>query len=121
MSVIVKGMEMPDRCSNCPLRHMDFMGDNRCVVLGLPVLGKAKTRPSDCPLLPLPSEHGDLIDRDALLTQAWQNFYKHEDDMEKKDKDYLPLGRIYEQNGFEVCQQTIVNTPTVVPAERSES
>lgn len=66
----------------------------------------------------LPEGHGDLIDRDEILLAAWQNFYKHEDEWEKKDKDYIPVHRFYDQNGFECCQQTIVNATTIIEADK---
>ena len=61
--------------------------------------------------------HGRLIDADKTLDRAWQDFYKHEDEQEKKDSSYLPIHRLYDQSGFECCQQTIVNAPTVIEAE----
>lgn len=69
---------------------------------------------------PLPKHHGRLIDADRTLTIAWQNFYKHEDEWEKKDEDYLPIHRFYDQLGFECCQQTIVNAPTIIEGSDSE-
>lgn len=66
---------------------------------------------------PLPKGHGRLIDADSTLATAWTNLYKHEDEWEKKDNDYLPFGRMYDQNGFECCQQTIVNAPTIIEAD----
>ena len=66
---------------------------------------------------PLPKGHGRLIDADKTLAVAWQNFYRHEDEWEEKDEDYVPLHRFYDQNGFECCQQTIVNAPTIIEAE----
>ena len=68
--------------------------------------------------IPLPKGHGRLIDADRTVATAWSNFYKHEDEWEKKDNDYLPIGRIYDQNGFECCQQTIVNAPTIIEADK---
>ena len=67
---------------------------------------------------PIPKGHGRLIDADNTLATAWKNFYKHEDEWEKKDNDYLPIGRLYDQNGFECCQQTIVNAPTIIEADK---
>lgn len=64
--------------------------------------------------------HGRLIDADSTLATAWTNFYKHEDELEKKDNDYLPFGRMYDQNGFECCQQTIVNAPTIIEGSDNE-
>lgn len=67
---------------------------------------------------PLPKGHGRLIDADRTIATAWTNFYRHEDEWEKKDNDYLPFGRMYDQNGFECCQQTIVNAPTIIEADK---
>lgn len=67
---------------------------------------------------PLPKGHGRLIDADKTLEVAWQNFYRHEDEWGEKDEDYLPLHRFYDQNGFECCQQTIVNAPTIIEADK---
>ena len=47
---------------------------------------------------PLPKGHGKLKDADSILATAWTNFYKHEYEWEKKDPDYLPFGRMYDQN-----------------------
>ena len=62
----------------------------------------------------IPEGHGRLIDADKTLATAWTNFYAHEDEWQKKDPDYVPIGRFYDQNGFECCQQTIVNAPTII-------
>jgi hypothetical protein len=57
---------------------------------------------------------GRLIDADICLNEAWQNFYKQEDEHEKLYENYDILrDRHFEQCGFECCQQTIVNAPTV--------
>ena len=69
---------------------------------------------------PIPKGHGRLIDADKTLATAWTNFYKHEGEWEKKDNDYLPIGRLYDQNGFECCQQTIVNAPTIIEADKEK-
>ena len=67
---------------------------------------------------PLPEGHGRLIDADKTLEVAWQDFYKHEDEWEEKDENYLPLHRFYDQSGFECCQQTIVNASTIIEADK---
>lgn len=57
---------------------------------------------------------GRLIDADICLNKAWHNFYKQEVEHEKNIDGYDILhDRLYEQSGFECCQQTIVNAPTV--------
>ena len=67
---------------------------------------------------PLPKGHGRLIDADKTIAVAWQNFYKHENEWEKKDEDYLIIHRFYDQIGFECCQQTVVNAPTIIEADK---
>lgn len=69
---------------------------------------------------PLPKGHGRLIDADKCIRHAWNDFYKHEDEWEKKDKDYLPFGRFYDQNGFECCLKTICKSPTIIEADKVE-
>ena len=59
MSVIVYGMEMPEHCGYCRFRY-----DGICHALQ-----KTQYSMEECPLVPVP-EHGDLIDRDALLDTA---------------------------------------------------
>lgn len=65
MSVIVKGMEMPNACCHCPCSDS----------AGCAVTGRAMTTEEmagqlgdidDCPIRPLPEKHGRLIDADAM-------------------------------------------------------
>jgi hypothetical protein len=67
MSLIIKGMEMPLRCINCPFKTY-YHGDNRCLAnRGNPIKFEiGNDRGTNCPLLPLPAGHGMLIDADAL-------------------------------------------------------
>ena len=65
-----------------------------------------------------------MIDADSCLNQAWQNFYKQEDEHEKNIDGYdIMRDQFYEQSGFECCQQTIVNAPTVeaIPKDQYEA
>ena len=55
-----------------------------------------------------------LIDGDACLRKAWENFYKQEEEHKNNIEGYdIMRDQFYEQAGFECCQQTIVNEPTV--------
>lgn len=66
MSVIVKGMRMPEKCGSCDLFHAE--SPMHCtVVKGHKTVGApyGMPRPEWCPLVDL-GKHGDLIDRDAL-------------------------------------------------------
>ena len=63
MSILIKGMEMPKNCSECPL------------VVCLSV-------ESDCPLVPVPP-HGRLIDADALMLKILDYIEEYSDVDEK--------------------------------------
>ena len=68
MSVIVKGMEMPDSCAVCRFAgkggyHMERVV---CMFTGKNEDAKNIDRLPDCPLVALPDKHGRLVDADAL-------------------------------------------------------
>lgn len=78
MSVLIKGMEMPASCLACPMCEQgtihewelycgltgDYIGhwDDKSLNNG--------HRPDVCPLVEVPTPHGDLIDRDKLLKKG---------------------------------------------------
>lgn len=70
MSLIIKGMEMPENCGECGfLRKLEkatpYTSQFWCCIDGKTVLKHEKSK--YCPLVPLPEGHGRLIDADALL------------------------------------------------------
>lgn len=74
MSVIVKGMEMPNKCCDCDAENCDesFYGDELYHVCSFIYKGYTDEirncgRLEECPLHPLPKKHGRLIDGDALM------------------------------------------------------
>ena len=65
MSVLVKGMEMPESCLEC--MNSGFRVAVKCAEWTTISAGLRESRKSNtCPLVELPEKHGDLIDRDAL-------------------------------------------------------
>ena len=73
MSVVVKGMRMPENCIKCP---MQFGGwcyvappeiDERVA----PTVDEAweQGKPEWCPLIALPDKHGRLVDADATIKE----------------------------------------------------
>ena len=62
MSVLIKGMEMPEDCFSCPLKEEGFCNITNAYA------GEINERNSDCPLVELPEHHGRLIDADELKT-----------------------------------------------------
>ncbi len=74
MSILIKGMEMPKNCFDCPLFddvYTDADGDDDYICgLGVPLdyyQASGKTK-KDCPLVHVPP-HGRLIDADALTAK----------------------------------------------------
>lgn len=70
MSIIVKGMRMPDTCEECQV-SCEVGSDLHCQVTDdgnkwgwKKSENGFESRPDWCPLLPLPEKHGRLIDAD---------------------------------------------------------
>ncbi len=57
MSVLIKGMEMPKNCWDCPLFCKNSLDSD----------DRKSQRKADCPLTELPIHRGRLIDADRLL------------------------------------------------------
>ena len=65
MSVIVKGMEMPKNCWECSLSDIDDDFGRCCLYSGIACLTIG--RQDNCPLVEIPTPHGQLIDADELI------------------------------------------------------
>ena len=64
MSILIKKMEMPKGCWACPFavgKHYECLFTKKSYNWGL------TTRPSDCPLIEVPTPHGRLVDADKLM------------------------------------------------------
>ena len=95
MSVIVKGMKMPESCYYCGLTDTSFIN---CLAFEKPILLEddcEEKRPDWCPLVALPDHHGRLVDADVL-----------EPDADYYDGDYW---------AYSVAQ--VCSAPTIVEAE----
>ena len=101
MSVLIKGMKMPEHCGYCR-----FAYDGICHALQVTRYDK-KTKDGkliDCPLTEIPTPHGRLIDADALIVNT----------LNKMSGNYA-AERVF----YELCHA--VNTaPTVIEAEGKE-
>lgn len=62
MSVIVKGMEMPNTCGECHFLHNEGFYEWCCLTGSDDYF--YDSRPYSCPLVNIPSGHGRLIDAD---------------------------------------------------------
>lgn len=65
MSILIKGMNMPKNCAECPCEHYECMLLEKDAEDIMPYFTGDKRHP-DCPLIELPP-HGRLVDADALL------------------------------------------------------
>ena len=65
MSVIVKNMKMPKTCNDCGLRD-----SFDCWITDSYIEARFSKRNDDCPLVEIPTPHGDLVDRNKLLRKA---------------------------------------------------
>lgn len=78
MSVVIKGMKMPESCSECRL----YVENCWCVAIEKENWRKAYNTPPegerlpDCPLAPHPEKHGDHMDKAAFESEI-RNRYCH--------------------------------------------
>lgn len=82
MSVLIKGMKMPEKCGSCDLFHVEL--PMHCtVVKGHKTVGApyGMPRPEWCPLVDLPEHHGRLFDQDDVKAVLY-------DTPDTKDKWY---------------------------------
>lgn len=67
MSVLIKGMKMPERCEGCLMyRHNAEYDYAYCCISSVNVLGHGNARLNNCPLVEVPTPHGRLIDAEKL-------------------------------------------------------
>ena len=71
MSVLIKGIEMPKNCLDCPCLNSEEM---YCQVTGknLGLAFASLYKASGCPLVEVPTPHGRLIDADKLMEDGWK-------------------------------------------------
>ena len=103
MSVIVKNMEMPKTCDYCKF-HEPFLDFAYCDLGEMDMEYKdiVNRRHPDCPLVEIPTPHGNLKDESDIISLIEVMFCK--------DKD-----------GMEHAIQCVKDAPTVIEAEGSET
>ena len=70
MSVLIKGMEMPTSCFDCPFMYgRKYCRTNSKIEFNDPDYSELKGRYDGCPLISAPP-HGRLIDADEFLKRA---------------------------------------------------
>ena len=92
-SVIVKGMEMPKTCNDCGLRD-----SFDCWITDSYIEARFSKRNEDCPLVEIPTPHGDLVDRNKLLAEYDR---QHEGEAGKARKIMEQAKAVIEAEGSE--------------------
>lgn len=111
--ILIRGMDIPKNCSSCKIICWNYLeyGINGI----LRKLSTSESRDPNCPLVPLPEGHGDLIDRDAFRADNGLN----------AKCEHCPT------NTYE-CQHDMIHTkmefcgmlddaPVIVPAEGDQA
>jgi len=112
MGVYIKGMEMPESCSVCPLM-VTVEYEEICSQTGEYVC--QYDRADDCPLVPV-KPHGRLIDADALMRE----FDKAQRTMAQHGREYSCsfMSSSQELSTEWYCVEDMLeNAPTIIPAE----
>lgn len=112
MSILIKGMEMPDACCDCDLLpdEIDWDGQWECPITEKIVhkyVEKRKGKPQDCPLVELPP-HGRLIDADKFMKPFYDLLEKNEHSLDYYSVSYSGLDAM------------IDGAPTVIESEEQE-
>ena len=128
MSILIKGMEMPKNCNECPMHFYEGQGICSCRVLSAieddEVLKPWKKKRKDCPLIEIPP-HGDLIDRDAFLAERrhlyCENCSRRKGMKNGKMKFVYDIGGApCSACGYGDVLDDIEDAPTIIPAEEGE-
>ena len=99
MSLIIKGSIMPLMCEECPCYDCD---DYSCKATGRGVIEyRYDGRPDNCPLVEIPTPHGDLVDRDDLIDEI----------------NRVTFVKRYDYN---VAYNIVTDAETIIEAEASE-
>ena len=104
MSVIVKGVKMPDSCAVCRFAGRGGYRMERvvCMFTGKNEDAKNVDRLSDCPLVALPDKHGRLGDLDELIHELNNSHY---------------LGAPYVNAGINIAIGKVCDASTIVEQE----
>lgn len=110
MSVIIKGMKMPEKCENCPCYdYIDYVcrADDCFAPFDVE---NPEERSEHCPLVEIATPHGRLIDADALLRVIEENSYRLRGVTNSTENGMFLTG----------IRQAIDESPTIIEAEVRE-
>ena len=110
MSILIKNMEMPTSCYECPCNKDDGFGFFTCGVTKSEC--DFRNLPSDCPLIEVPP-HGRLIDADALMGMCGMAIDCY--DCPNGEHGWCKRS----QDAANICE-AIEDAPTIIEAEEGE-
>lgn len=116
MSIYIKGMDMPTKCTVCPfvrdIGDYTFVGCKLNV--GFAINRAFPYRHGHCPLVPVPP-HGRLIDeqwlKDAMITTL--EALKKNPKMDKQEMHLIAA--------FDTLRVMVEDASTIIPAEKGET
>lgn len=118
--ILIRGMEMPDGCHHCRFSYLDkgeTNGGEPCSVIMCSAMAQGTngaeydgSRPSWCPLVPLPEGHGRLGDLDALINEL-HNL------LDKREKGAAFSGDREAGVTWDDAINKIIAAPIIIPAE----
>lgn len=104
MAILIRNMEMPKDCYDCPLMMSVFVFKGDSDLCSITHGGCTyDSRPPHCPLIELP-KHGDLIDRDALIKDGWLSLHKE----------------VMRMGGYAIHELPLINPTIPVVIERED-
>ena len=122
MSVLIKGMEMPVDCRDCPF-EMYYMnsGETKCRATGkiladfykpIPFEGRAE----ECPLVEV-NPHGRLIDADAYHKEIRERYKSASEWYNEAEDDEILARAEASMITFTECSLTLQHMPTIIEEE----
>ena len=110
MSILIKGIDMPKRCIDCPFMVSD--DDDNCVLQTKEAnshFTSWEDMKANCPLVEVKAPHGRLGDLDALRARMYHEAFETDSDMQKWES-----GCWVRYKMFERAEEA---APTIIPAE----
>lgn len=99
MSVLIKNMNIPKDCWGCKFRRWENGYGDLCIITGA-FIKDVFIKEKDCPLVEVPTPHGDLVDRDKLMV-----------DLMDSDLDHL------QRDDWKEVIQIVEDAQTIIEAE----
>lgn len=118
MSVLIKDMEMPGTCEQCPFHvyhsHYEYVCKATPMLYPMNLANSKGIRKDWCPLVEIPSPHGRLIDVDAFKSD-----YRMGNDCNQCETDWKSCQYDYIYSKMDFCGW-LDDAEVVIEAERVE-